>query len=74
MYCVFEVRRIWKMLLFNFVFLTVSLHYCLADCLYAFSKRTSGFDMAPSAATMLPGTAVPGLYLNSLLHILIPMD
>ena len=46
---------------------TVSLHYYFADCLHVCSKRTSGFDMAPSNADVLHGAAVPGLHLNSLL-------
>jgi hypothetical protein len=57
--------EILRRLLFNLVLKTVSLHYYLAECLHFYSKRTSGFDMAPSNAAGLSGASVPGLQLNS---------
>ncbi|KAK9267249.1 hypothetical protein L1049_009671 [Liquidambar formosana] len=35
-------------------------HYFLLVTLFVYSKRTSGFDMAPPVAAMLPGAAIPG--------------
>lgn len=58
----FEACRSLENAVVLFAFIILVLNYCLPSI---FSKRTSGFDMAPPAAAVVPGAAVPGLHPNS---------